>query len=87
MPESESILGKLLNAVLGEGKEGVPRAPRIDGSKLPDYEAVRRYFGPAGMWATSEENGWFLTGFTLSKDTAALREAEAAEPRRSARGG
>ena len=68
MPESESLLGKLLNAVLGEGKEGVPRAPRIDGSKLPDYEAVRRYFGPAGIWGTSEPNGWFLTGFTLSKD-------------------
>jgi hypothetical protein len=69
MPESESLLGKLLNAALGEGKEGVPRAPRINGSKLPDYEAVRRYFGPAGLWVTSEPNGWFLTGFTLSKET------------------
>ncbi len=68
MPESESLLGKLLNAILGEGKEGVPRAPRIDGSKLPDYEQVRRYFGPAGLWVTSEPNGWFISGFTLSKD-------------------
>jgi hypothetical protein len=68
MPESESLLGKLLNAVLGDGKEGVPRAARIDGSKLPDYEAVRRYFGPAGLFVTSEANGWFISGFTLSKD-------------------
>ena len=60
--------GQAAQRVLGEGKEGVPRAQRIDGSKLPDYEAVRRYFGPAGIWGTSEPNGWFLTGFTLSKD-------------------
>jgi hypothetical protein len=69
MPESETLLGKLLNAVLGEGKEGVPRAQRINGSRLPDFEAVRRYFGPAGLTSTSEAGGWFLTGFALGKET------------------
>jgi hypothetical protein len=69
MPESESMLGKLLNALLGEGKEGVLRAQRIDGSKLPEYDMVRRYLGPAGMTMTTEADGWFLTGFTLSKQT------------------
>ena len=68
MPEAESFLGKLLNAMLGDGKEGVLRPQRIDGSKLPDYDLVRRYLGPAGMTATTEANGWMLTGFTLVKE-------------------
>ena len=68
MPESESMAGKLLNFMLGEGKEGVVRRQRIDGRKLPDFEAVRRYFGPAGMSVTTEEDGWFASGFTLSKE-------------------
>ncbi len=67
MPESESFLGKLLNSLLGEGKEGVLRPQQIDGSKLPDYDLVRRYLGPAGMTGTTEADGWMLTGFTLAK--------------------
>ena len=79
------MLGKLLNGVLGEGKEGVLRAQRINGQHLPEYDAVRRYFGPAGMTAVSEDDGWFLTGFTLSKEppaTLAEKPADANEPRR-----
>jgi hypothetical protein len=68
MPEAESVLGKVLNSVLGEGKEGVLRTQRIDGSKLPEYDMVRRYFGPAGMTATTEADGWFVTGFILNKE-------------------
>ncbi len=68
MPESESLFGRRLNSMLGEGKEGVLRTQRIDGSKLPDYDMVRRYLGPAGMTMTSEEEGWFVTGFTLNKE-------------------
>ncbi len=68
MPEAESLLGKLLNALLGEGKEGVLRPQQIDGSKLPDYDLVRRYLGPAGMTVTTEADGWILTGFTLVKE-------------------
>jgi hypothetical protein len=68
MPESESILGRLLNSLLGDGKEGVLREQRLDASKLPDYEMVRRYLGPAGITMTTEAEGWFLTGFTLHKD-------------------
>ncbi len=68
MPESESMMGKMLNSLLGEGKEGVLRTQRIDGSKLPDYDMVRRYLGPAGMTMTSEATGWLLTGFTLTKE-------------------
>ncbi len=67
MPEAESLVGKLLNALLGDGKEGVLRPQRLDGSKMPEFDMVRRYLGPAGMTATTEADGWFLTGFTLNK--------------------
>ena len=67
MPESESMFARLLNGLFGEGKKGVTRAQKIDGRELPDYQIVRRYLGPAGLQATSEPDGWFLRGFTLTK--------------------
>lgn len=67
MPESESLFAKLLNSFFGEEKRGVPRKQRIDGRKLPPYESVRSHLGPAGLQATSESEGWFLKGFTLTK--------------------
>jgi len=74
MPLSETLLGRLLNTLLGEGKKGVVRPQRIEGQKLPDYEVVRRSLGPAGLVVTSEYDkltkhptGWFFKGFTLKK--------------------
>lgn len=69
MPESETMLARLLNGLFGEGKKGQVRAQRIDGSQLPEYQVVRRYLGPAGMQTTTEPDGWFLKGFTLSKES------------------
>ena len=68
MPESETMLARMLNVLFGEGKKGVPRKQKIDGRQLPEYEAVSKYLGPAGMQVTSEKDGWFLKGFTLTKE-------------------
>jgi hypothetical protein len=71
MPLSKSILGKLLNRWLTtaqEKEDGTVRKQRIDGSELPEFEAVRRYFGPHGRTAHSEKDGWFTTGFLLNKE-------------------
>jgi hypothetical protein len=71
MPESKTILAKILNKILTteqERSEGVVRKQRIDGSSLPSFEAVRRYFGPHGGVLHSEEDGWFLTGTVLNKE-------------------
>jgi hypothetical protein len=71
MPESKSILGKLLNKVLTTEKEredGVLRKQQIDGSSLPSFEAVRRYFGPHGGVVRSENDGWTMTGVVLNKE-------------------
>ena len=69
MPQGETMLARMLNVLFGEGKKGTPRAQKIDGSQLPEYQVVRRYLGPAGMQISSEKDGWFLKGFTLSKET------------------
>ena len=73
MPESESMLGQLLNMLFGESKKGAVRHQKIDGSKLPEYEVVRHYLGPAGMQVTAEKDGWFLKGFTLNKEDVERR--------------
>jgi hypothetical protein len=68
MPEAKSMLGKMLNNLLTtevEREEGKIRKQRIDGSKLPSFEAVRRYFGLAGRSLRSERDGWVLTGVVL----------------------
>ena len=70
MPESETLLGRLLNRLLSppddEG-EGILREQKIDGRQLPDFEMVRRYFSPAGTLIRSSDDGWFVVGATLSK--------------------
>ena len=69
MPESETMLGRTLNTLFGAGRKGVLRQQEIDGSKLPEFEVVRRYLGTAGSFGVSEDSGWFLKGFMLSEET------------------
>jgi len=69
MPESETMLARILNAIAGPTKKGVVRKQRINGSQMPDFQIVRRYLGPAGMEMTSEANGWFVKGFMLPKQS------------------
>jgi hypothetical protein len=67
----------MLNSMLGDGKGRRPQ--RIDGSKLPEYDMVRRYPGPAGMTMTTEETGWLLTGFTLTKEVTEPAPSEGSQ--------
>lgn len=93
MPRSETVLGQVLNGLLGDGKEGVLRKQQIEGGKLPEFNAVSRYFGPAGTYVTTETDGWFIAGFTLDKslvptgmasgDAASPIKAAASEPAES----
>jgi hypothetical protein len=71
MPQSKSMLGKMLNKILTtaqEEKQGVPRRQRINGTNLPDFEMVRRYFGPHATVVRSDKDGWFVTAALLNKE-------------------
>lgn len=67
MPRSKSLTGQLLNGVLGDGKPGTVRTQRLDGSTLPDFEMVRRYFGTVGVGMQSVPEGWYITGVSLPR--------------------
>ncbi|RMF91794.1 MAG: hypothetical protein D6741_15715 [Planctomycetota bacterium] len=67
MPESETVLGRVLNVILAPPEKGKVREQRLDGSKLPDFEVVRRHLGPAGFFGVTEDEGWFFKGFGLPK--------------------
>jgi hypothetical protein len=67
MPKSKSLMGQLLNGLLGDGKEGTVRSQKIDGSTLPDFELIRRYFGTVGLGMESVADGWYLAGIALPR--------------------
>jgi hypothetical protein len=79
MPESETLLGRLLNRLLTppeDEEEGVLRKQKIDGKQLPPFETVRRYFSPGGTVVRSLDDGWLVVGATLTKR---LPQAQASE--------
>ena len=70
MPESKTLVGRILNSILDEDTDDEElREQQIDARKLPEYQMVRRYLGPAGMFVVSHEDGWSITGCFLSKET------------------
>jgi hypothetical protein len=83
MPESETLLGSALNRLFGPDEKGVLREQQIRGDKMPDYEKVRTFLGPAGLYVQSEDTGWFVAGCLLKKPADGM---EAAGPMVSRRG-
>jgi len=67
MPKSKSVMGQLLNGILGDGKEGSVRTQQIDGSTLPDFELIRKYFGTVGLGMESVNDGWYVAGIALPR--------------------
>lgn len=69
MPEGETMLARALNRMLSDAdaEDGEVRKQEIDGSKMPTYDKVRDYFGPAGFFGTTEDDGWMITGCLLKK--------------------
>lgn len=65
MPQAKTSFARLLNELMTtevEEEEGVPRKQRLDGSKLPAFDSIEEFFGPAGNVIHSEDDGWLLTG-------------------------
>lgn len=79
MPESETMLAKILNKMLGPEDEDKLREQEIDGSKMPPFEAVRKYLGPGGISVQSVDQGWLVTGLLLTKKTPGEAGVEGAK--------
>ena len=73
MPEAKSMVGGLMNSLLG-AQEGILRNPEFDGRKLPEFEKVEHYFGPAGLFVTTEDNGWYAVMFAVNKQVLTARD-------------
>ena len=70
MPAAKTLVGRLLNTVLDEDTDDEElRVQQLDARKLPEYQMVRRYLGPAGLFVVSHDDGWMATGCFLSKET------------------
>lgn len=62
------MLGKVLNRLAaGDDEEEVVRKQQIDGTKMPEFDAVKEVPQPAGFFVISEEDGWLVTGCLLKK--------------------
>jgi hypothetical protein len=57
----------MLNDSLGDGKPGTVREQKIDGSTLPEFDVVRRYFGTNGLAMESRSQGWYIVGLALPR--------------------
>ena len=68
LPQSETVVARLLNGILGAKGEGADRQPAIDGSKLPEFEAISKYLGNGGFYMQTEQNGWLIVGCLLKKE-------------------
>ncbi len=71
MPQSKGLTGQLLNQLLGPKEKGVVREQEIDGKKMPDYNVVRQYLGPVGIFLRTEKDGWYSAGVGLSRNAPA----------------
>ena len=67
LPQAETMLARLLNGMFGPKEEGVFRQQEIDGSKLPEFDDVKKYLGPGGLYTQSEDDGWWVVGCLLKK--------------------
>jgi hypothetical protein len=68
LPEAETILARLLNTLMGPREDGVVRQQEIDGSKLPEFDLVKKYLGPGGVFVqTQDAGGWWIVGCLLEK--------------------
>jgi hypothetical protein len=67
LPEAETLLARLLNSIMGPQEEGAIRQQELDGSKLPNFDLVKKYLGPGGLFTQSENDGWWLVGCLLKK--------------------
>lgn len=69
MPEARTVLGRILNRLLAPEEKGAKREQKIDASQLPEFAHVAPYFGIGGLYVRTEEDGWYVGGLILARET------------------
>ena len=77
MPQSEGLIGRILNRFLGTDELDV-REQQIDGQQMPEFAVVREYLGLGGMYVRTEEDGWYLGAIALKKEQGQDEELQGA---------
>jgi hypothetical protein len=72
MPESEGLIGRLLNALLAPKEKNATREQEIDGSKMPAFAEIERHLGPLGIYCRPEEEGWYIAGVAVKREPQLL---------------
>ena len=67
LPESRSMLATILDKILKPKDSRQAQVQRVKGAKLPQFAQIRDYFTASGGIVRTEEDGWSLQGFILSK--------------------
>ena len=68
MPESETMVGQILNQLWGSDEKDSLRKQFIDNTNMPSFDLARKYLGPAGTFIHTEDEGWAIAGCLLKKD-------------------
>lgn len=72
MPESEGLIGRLLNTVLAPKEKNATREQEIDGSKMPAFAEIEQHLGPLGIYCRPEEDGWYWAGVAVQRNAQLL---------------
>lgn len=80
LPDANSLFAKALNGLMGVDEKGAARKPELDGAKLPKYDDIRRQLGFSGGAMLSEENGWFMIGFSVGRNGPLGKNGGLAQP-------
>ncbi len=67
LPESRSMLATILDKILKPKSPRQSQVQRVKGDKLPPFQSIQDYFTPSGGVVRSEEDGWSIQSFLLSK--------------------
>jgi hypothetical protein len=76
LPVAETMLARVLNRLLAAEKKGEAREAVIDGKKMPDFGAIRQFFGPGGFYAQTVDTGWKISGCLIQNPAAVVATKE-----------
>ena len=67
--QSQTVLSKVVKAMMAppEDESQEPQSRQFDGSTLPEFDLIKKYFGCSGVYGATEENGYFIKGFSLER--------------------